>query len=384
MQREAVEPRPDWREQCDKIGFTFHSMDGVYWDERWCYRFTAAQIDELEAATEELHRMCLEAVENIVANKRFDEMKIPAAFHDYVTKSWRARDPSVFGRFDFAYDGKGPPKLLEYNADTPTALLEGSVAQWDWLEQAILPKQPNADQFNSIHEKLIDRWRALAEGPLAHRFLYFTSVADNEEDFGNIEYLRDTAQQGGFATGLINVEDIGWANDLHCFVDQAGQKIEALAKLYPWEWMVREEFGLNLKEVDVRLIEPPWKMLLSNKALLPILWELFPDHPNLLPSFFDRWKLSAKGITDYVQKPIYSREGANVTIYRGGDVIREEGTYGDEGFVYQAYTPIPQYGDSYTTIGSWIVGDQPAGIGIREDESPITKNTSRFVPHYFV
>ena len=73
-----------------------------------------------------------------------------------------------------------------------------------------------------------------------------------------------------------------------------------------------------------------------------------------------------------------------MTIYRGGDVIREEGTYGDEGYIYQAYTPIPQYGDSYTTIGSWIVDDQPAGIGIREDESPITKNTSRFVPHYFV
>ena len=91
MQRESVTPRADWREQCDSVGFTYHSMDGVYWDERWCYRFSAAQVDELEAATEELHRMCLEAVENIVANKRFDELKIPAAFHDYVTRSWQAR-----------------------------------------------------------------------------------------------------------------------------------------------------------------------------------------------------------------------------------------------------------------------------------------------------
>ena len=384
MDRESIEPRADWREQCEKIGFSFHSMDGIYWDERYCYRFTAAEIDELEEATENLHQRCLEAVENIVANKRFDELKIPAAFHEYVTKSWQAREPSVFGRFDFAYDGKGPPKLLEYNADTPTALLEGSVAQWDWLEQAIIPRQPTADQFNSIHEKLVDRWRALHDGTLAGRFLYFTCVGDNEEDFGNIEYLRDTAQQGGFPTGLIYVEDIGWANDRRWFVDQAGQRIDALAKLYPWEWMVREEFGLNLKETPLALIEPPWKMLLSNKGLLPILWELNPGHPNLLPAAFDRWRLVAQGTGDYVQKPIYSREGANVTIYRGDEVIREEGTYGEEGFVYQAYTPIPQFGDSFTTIGSWIVGDEPAGIGIREDESPITKNTSRFVPHYFV
>jgi glutathionylspermidine synthase len=384
MKREAVEPRADWREQCDNIGFTFHSMDGIYWDERWCYRFTAGQIDELEAATEELHRMCLEAVENIVTKKRFDQLKVPPAFHDYVTRSWQSREPSVFGRFDFAYDGSGPPKLLEYNADTPTALLEGSVAQWDWFEQSILPGQVDADQFNSIHEKLIDRWRTLADGPFAERFMYFTCVRDNEEDFGNIEYLRDTAQQGGLLTGVVYVDEIGWASDLKCFVDPAGQKIEALAKLYPWEWMVREEFGLNLKQVDLKLIEPPWKMLLSNKALLPILWEMFPKHPNLLPASFERWRLVAQGVTDYVQKPIYSREGANVTIFRGTDVIREEGTYGEEGFVYQAYTPIPRYDDSYTTIGSWIVDDQPAGIGIREDESPITKNTSRFVPHYFI
>ena len=147
--------------------------------------------------------------------------------------------------------------------------------------------------------------------------------------------------------------------------------------------MTRDEFGLNLRTTDLRVIEPAWKMLLSNKGLLPILWELNPGHPNLLPAAFDRWRLVKEGVGDYVQKPLYSREGANVTIFRGDEVIREEGTYGDEGWIYQAYVPIPQYGDSYTTIGSWVIGDESAGIGIREDESPITKNTSRFVPHYF-
>ncbi len=247
-----------------------------------------------------------------------------------------------------------------------------------------MPRRPEADQFNSLHEKLIDRWRALCEGAFKNRFLYFTCVKDNDEDLGNIEYLRDTAQQAGFGTGLIYIDDIGWANDTGCFVDQAGQRMDALAKLYPWEWMVREEFGLNLKDTDIKLIEPPWKMLLSNKGLLPILWELNPGHPNLLPAAFDRWRLVGQDAGNYVQKPLYSREGANVTIYRGGEVIREEGTYGEEGFIYQAYTPIPKFGESYTTIGSWVIGDEPAGIGIREDESPITKNTSRFIPHYFV
>ena len=52
----------------------------------------------------------------------------------------------------YPYDGKAPPRLLEYNADTPTALLEASVAQWFWLQDCF----PTADQFNSIHERLID------------------------------------------------------------------------------------------------------------------------------------------------------------------------------------------------------------------------------------
>jgi glutathionylspermidine synthase len=384
MERESVMPRPDWQQQCDNIGFTYHSMDGVYWDESHCYRFRSEQIDELDDAATTLHEMCRKAVDHIVAEKRFDEMKIPAAYHEYVVKSWEAGEPSVFGRFDFAYDGKGPPKMLEYNADTPTALLEASVAQWDWLEQAILPAKPNADQFNSLHEKLIARWKMLRDGSLRNRFLHFTCVRDSDEDLGNIEYLRDTAQQAGFETAFIYVDDIGWANDARVFIDEGMARIDALAKLYPWEWMTREEFGLNLRTTDIKLIEPPWKMLLSNKGLLPILWELNPAHPNLLPAAFDRWRLVKDGVGDYVQKPIYSREGANVTIYRGDEVIREEGTYGEEGFIYQGYTPIPKFGDSYTTIGAWIVGDEAAGIGIREDESPITKNTSRFVPHYFI
>jgi glutathionylspermidine synthase len=384
MERLTVSPRPDWQSQCEAIGFNYHSMDGVYWDESYCYRFSSAEIDELDDAAANLHQLCLAAVEHIVRERRFDELKIPAAYHDHIVRSWQTHEPSVFGRFDFAYDGRSPPKLLEYNADTPTALLEASVAQWDWLEQSVMPGKPNADQFNSIHEKLIARWKTLHESNLRSRFLHFTCLKDSDEDLGNIEYLRDTAQQAGFDTAFIYVDDIGWANDARVFVDEQTGRIEALVKLYPWEWMTRDEFGLNVRNTDIRIVEPAWKMLLSNKGLLPILWELNPGHPNLLAAAFDRWRLVKEGVGDFVSKPLYSREGENVTIYRGDEIIREEGTYGDEGLVYQAYTPIPRFDDAYTTIGAWIIGDESAGIGIREDESPITKNTSRFVPHYFV
>ncbi len=380
MIRELITPRANWREDCEEAGFSYHSIDGVYWDESRCYRFAADEIDTLEAATAELHVRCLDAAEHIVTQNRFDALHIPKAWHERIARSWRARDLSLFGRFDFAYDSSGPPKMLEYNADTPTALLEASVAQWRWLEQKIRPQEPDADQFNSLHEKLIQSWRAFAVTWSAGTPVHFTCAAESEEDCGNIDYLQDVATQGGVETRFIGINDIGWNSTAGVFVDDTDEEIRVLCKLYPWEWMVGEAFGANLHTSSLRVIEPAWKMLLSNKGLLPILWELFPDHPNLLPAHFERGRITG----DYVEKPLLSREGANVTLHRGGEVITSGGEYGEEGFVYQAYAPIPRFGDDYVTIGSWIIGDEPAGIGMREDEGPITRNTSRFVPHYFL
>ena len=380
MIRDHVAPRPNWIADCEEIGFSYHSIDGTYWDESRCYRFTADEIDTLEAAAGELHARCLDAAEHIVAHGRMGELAIPPAWRERVARSWRAKDLSLFGRFDLAWDGNGEPKLLEYNADTPTALLEASVAQWRWLEQKIRPASPDADQFNSLHEKLIQSWRAFAVSWSAGTVVHFTCAGDSEEDVGNLDYLRDVATQGGVSTRFIPIDQVGWDATAGCFIDEENEEIHVLCKLYPWEWLAAETFGPHLLRSPLRVIEPAWKMVLSNKGILPILWELFPDHPNLLPAYFQPGRIAG----DWVQKPLLSREGANVTVHRNGTTLAADGEYGEEGFVYQAYAPIPRYGSDYATIGAWIVGDEPAGIGIREDESPITRNTSRFVPHYFL
>ena len=378
MQREPSAPRPNWKARCEEAGFSFHSMDGTYWDESACYAFSAAEVDKLEAVTEELHQLCLGAVEVVVKEKRMAEFAIPEPFHKLVAESWRRRDPSVFGRFDLSWDGAGDPKMLEYNADTPTSLLEASVVQWHWLEDV----RPDSDQFNSLHEKLIDRWREL-KGPGAARPLWFACVQGNDEDFDNTEYLRDTALQAGWDARALGIEELGWDATTGRFVDLDDVPAERIFKLYPWEWMVREAFAPHLLLQTAHWIEPPWKMLLSNKALLAVLWELNYGHPNLLPAYFTPSRFAG----EYVKKPLLSREGANVTLNRRLGVVREPGGYGAEGWVYQGYAPLPGYdtpsGKRYAVIGAWIVGNAAAGVGIREDDSPITKNTSRFVPHYF-
>jgi glutathionylspermidine synthase len=372
MRREAQEPRANWRERCEQAGFFYHSMGGTYWDESACYAFSAEQIDRLEEVTAELHHLCLQAVKEAINSRRLAEFAIPERFHELVAQSWARGEQTLYGRFDFSWDGAGEPKLLEYNADTPTALPEASVVQWHWLED----KHPDADQFNSLHEKLIARWREL-HAQLGGGVLHLACLKDNDEDLGNIEYQRDCALQAGWDARHIYIEDLGWNGER--FVDLDEQPVRMLFKLYPWEWLVREEFGAHLLKRPAQLIEPAWKMLLSNKALLVLLWEMSYGHPNLLPTYYAPDKFGS----EYVKKPLLSREGSNVTIRTRGVVRMQPGDYGKEGFVYQGVAPLPEFGGRYPVIGSWIVGEEAAGIGIREDDSPITKNSSRFVPHYF-
>lgn len=375
MQRLATPPRPDWRDHVERdLGFVFHTIDGApYWDETACYRFTAAQVDEVEAATGELEQMGLELVDRVVraGAAAYERLRIPRPAWAAIEQSWKAREKNLYGRFDLRYDGEDPPQLLEYNADTPTALFEASVVQWDWLEAL----WPGRDQFNSLHEKLIEAWKHFG---LGRTRVYFAAVKNHAEDGGTVEYLRDTAVQAGLDTARIAIEDIGW--DGWRFLDLDNKRIEALFKLYPWEWIVGEQFGRHLLSGAARVIEPAWKMVLSNKAALALLWEMAPGHPNLLPTALDPGAIDGA----VVRKPIFSREGANVQVIEAGRVVAETGGhYGAEGFVYQAHAPLPAFDGCYPVIGAWVVASQPAGIGIREDATAITRDSSRFVPHFF-
>ncbi|MFZ5761102.1 MAG: glutathionylspermidine synthase family protein [Thermodesulfobacteriota bacterium] len=377
MKQLTVAVRDRWQERSDEMGFSFHSMDGLYWREGACYEFTSAEIDYLDDVTLALHGMCLEAVEYVLCHDLLARLAIPPQWHDLIRHSWARRDLSLYGRFDLAYDGTDEAKLIEYNADTPTSLFESSIAQWIWLEDLF----PAADQFNSIHEKLLPAFTRIKNGMTPDAIMHFTCVRDHDEDRVTVEYLRDVAAQAGIDARHLFIEDIGYSEQEGRFADLDNLPIDALFKLYPWEWLMADEFGAYLPAEPIRLIiEPPWKAVLASKGILAILWEMFPGHPNLLAASLS----PLVGVARSVRKPLFSREGANIALLAGTDIIQETGgTYGKEGYVFQEYRELPRFGANYTLIGSWIIDNQPAGIGIREDTTPITKNSSTFVPHFF-
>lgn len=296
--------------------------------------------------------------------------------------------------------------VKKIDADTPTSLVEAASIQWMWLEQT----GHGNDQFNSITEKLIDAWKrnmTHIEKMLGHRpTIYFASAEDEPsgEDAMNTSLMMDTAQQAGWTTKIILMEQIAVSAEDRRFYTEEGEHIDVIFKLYPWEFMVNEPFGLlcfmDMENIGKRndageyiggtvWIEAPYKMLWSNKAIFSILWKLFKDDPRskwLLPTYFE--DEAPESLTKYAKKPIFAREGADILLQDDDRVIQDSttGDYGREGHILQELSLPPEFKDEqgasyYPVLGLWFVDGDPAGIGIREDKTPITTNGSTFVPH---
>ncbi|WP_329172808.1 glutathionylspermidine synthase family protein [Streptomyces sp. NBC_01477] len=425
MRRHTIAPRPQWQRIVEEQGVVYpltRHPDGVlrpYWDESAYYAFTLPEVEALEAVVEELHRLCLDAAAHMVAEDRFADLGITdRGLVARIVESWRRRDelPSLYGRFDLRYGGGAESgtaaesvKLLEYNADTPTSLVEAAAAQWFWLEDRF----PSADQWNSLHDRLVARWREQA-GLLPPGPVHFAHTQADEigEDLMTVAYLRETAEQAGLETVALAVEDIGWDGLSERFVDEQLRFIRSCFKLYPWEWLATDAFGPHvLATLDngggtgsTCWIEPAWKMLLSNKALLAILWERNPGHPHLLPAYLDGPRELATG-AGYVAKPLFGREGAGITVHEAVrepvPAVKPDGSAPEpppagsgaasaapadsaEGTCYQQLAPLPVFDGNHVVLGAWVVGDEAAGLGIRESAGLVTDAYARFLPHIIV
>lgn len=395
MRRHLVDPRPEWERIVTEQGLVFPvtpMADGTsvpYWNESAWYEFSMTEVLALEAATEELWAMCLDAAGHLAATATDQRLGLPTGSLELIRESIRRGDQAVYARFDLAPTGTDlatgtPVRMLEINGDTPTGLVETGVAQWRWVEDVL----PGTDQWNSVHDRLVRRWRDLVESGALHgdrvHFLYLHP--DLADDAGEMEmtvhYMLDCAVQAGLQAVAQPIDDVGWDRDHSVFVDRAGNEIRDAFKLYPWELMLGERFGrMLLDRTEVRPVtwfEPAWKALLSTKAILPALWKRNPGHPLLLPAYFD----SPGELTEWVAKPLHGREGDNIRIHRAdAPEIEMPGSYGGEGWVYQEYTALPVFDGNHVVLGSWIVDGEAAGMLVRESDGLVTDYFSRVAPH---
>lgn len=422
MKRNAMRVRDNHyahlEQNCSFFYHTDEELEMPYWDESAVYEFTAREIDAIEEAANKVYELAIETVEELVQTDRLDKLYIPQQFHAMIKESWNRdfgrdkqgdpiiTDPSMIGRFDFTLDKNGVPKVLEFNADTPTSLPEAAIVQGEWLStNGQTPR--GAQQYNLIHEKMVEGFTWLKDNVFKADHVHFTAMR-SFEDMTNAAYAQAVAEEAGLKTTLISCDDIGvqtaYFTKESFLVDLDDKQIQVLYKLYPWEMMLDPnnqplcEAILNNK--STQFIEPVWKMTMSNKALLGVMWEKYGSScPYLLPSFNDNCGLSEQQIAQkldhsYARKPVFSREGANVTLVENGQTIcQSEGEYGAEGHIYQKLSKLQEFRhvkqdktseSRFPVFGVWMIGGEAAGMGIRESNGLITGNMSYFVPHYFI
>lgn len=377
MKRIDIEPRPDWKDKAREVGFGFHSPDDeAYWTDDAAYVFTMDQVEnEIEEPTRQLHDMCIDTVERIIDDEQaLRSLHIPEKSWDLVRASWKNGDRHLYGRFDLAYDGTGPAKMLEYNADTPTSIFEAGFFQHNWMidqrEAGRLPE--DVDQYNYIQESLVEAFARYDKDVIFH----FSCWTENIEDKGTVSYLMDCAVEAGHSVKMVDIRRIG-VDAQGRLTDEDDLTIGRCFKLYPWEDLLRERYARHIR--PGQFVEPAWKSIVSNKGFLAHLWKHNAGHPNLLET-----SVMGTGAVPatYVRKPFFSREGENVVIVENGRITHEtEGDYEGGPCVLQEKADLFRHGDRHAVLGSWVIGDRPCGMGIREDVGVITKDSSLFVPH---
>ena len=366
------------------------TLDGPNPDgDPWWVTDAAYVIDEaaagalLDAATG-IQNRCYQAVQELVASGDFAYFGIRnPAMQAAISQSWQAKAAPLYGRMDFTFAADGTPMLTDYEADSPFGLAEASFVQWEWFESWQSSSGRGKDsQENLLYEKLTEHVPKMG---LPARFMIACGgatdgngrPADTTERF-DAEYLAEIAAKTNLTARICAMEQVGWDLDAQRFTDDRDEPQDAMVKIYPWDWMEDEPNAEILPRSRTRILPGAWVRLLADKTMMALLWHMFPNAPNLLPTFLDRPPQGA-----VVAKPRRGWDGEHVYLpgQTPGAVPEEE--VGP--LLYQAHCPLPVFtsprGPVHCAASVWMVGGQPAGLSFRESRGPVTGPSARFVPH---
>lgn len=343
-------------------------------------------------AANELYEMSIAAAQNVIDNERYAELGIPENLIELIEYSWE-NDANwhIYGRFDLSggIDGK-PIKLIEFNADTATCIPETAIVQWASLKANYLDE---SQQFNTLYETLVEKFRELhRQNPSFEKTLLISTMKDFPEDDTNMQVLGEAAKEAGFEVAFDYIENVEFSATEGIFKQNPDNgsftRYDFWFKLIPWEYIgwdepelaqILTEISKNQKAV---ILNPAYTLLFQSKAILKVLWELYPNHPLLLET-------SSKPILGktYVEKVLFGREGANVRIVSpsGTTETSTEGDYFEQNTVFQEYTEFVKdnVGNSQTAFryqaGVFFVGEA-CGLGYRRG-GKILDNKAQFCGH---
>jgi glutathionylspermidine synthase len=354
------------------------------------YTISSSTHAALRKATTELHAMFVHATEHVCENPRYwKSFGFPDYFWKRAIHSFYQGGRLLMGRFDFSITPEKGIRCYEYNADSASGLFEGGHTQGAWAVAAGLGNV-GVDGGIGLSESMVKAWQSfLPEGTLVH----FLFDSDAEETY-HATYVMSLATKAGLVCSAAcgkSLDGFSFDEDGHV-LDEQKRPVRHVWKTWSyatllslWDGSPLNTSGLvRLIDVclneDIEVLEPFWSAIPASKAILPVLCELYKDHPNLLFSTFtltDRLKQEG-----YVSKPVMGRCGENVSLHLPGAseaAAHTEGKFSSSESVYQELCSLPKLNGSHVQCNAFVVASHYAGTLVRIADEPILGYTSECV-----
>ncbi|MEN0005943.1 MAG: glutathionylspermidine synthase family protein [Bacteroidota bacterium] len=387
-----LEFKPIARKVWKREGLQYFAADEMEYLTNELLGVRAGEVRQYFQAAQTLQGLFEQAAQHIIDNQLWEAVGIPKNAVRLIEYSWnhRQKHPMLYGRFDLSgvIDGK-PPKLIEYNADTATVLAESALIQAHQLQAAKLPAHQQANTVVADLATQFDRLRLLH--PQRDPLLLLSTLG-HVEDYLNADVVAKAAEQASFDIQHLQLSQVVFSPDEGIFIELGPDefvKADYWFKLIPWEFIATEEPELMDILTNIVMgghaviLNPAYTLLYQSKAILKILWDLFPNHPNLLPASYTERAFKGQA---YVEKVIFGREGENIRMYDHYGQIREEngGDFAHFSPIYQAYEELPQDSDGdYYQAGVYMTY-QPSCLSYRRRDGLIVDTDSEFIGHYLM
>jgi len=364
------------------------------------YRMSESAFKEIRHASNEMHAMFMQATDHVLENDALlERFGFPRVLWPRLRQSWNnRRNHMITGRLDFSISEHGV-KVYEYNADSASCYMECGQVQGRWAE--IHGCKDGWNPGSHLHEMLVHAWKKRAIDDVLHIML-----DDDLEETYHALYMKAAIEEAGIPCKVIrDLSELAW-DDNGSVVDCDGLRICWVWKTWAWETALdqlrdectEDELPTTLPDQsaarlhpkprlvdvllrkDVTVFEPLWTLVPSNKAILPVLWEIFPDHPSLLDAQYNLTSdLQQKG---YVAKPIVGRCGSNISIVGSGEHVIEatDGQFDNRELMYQEFFELPKLGGRHMQVSTFVVDGRYSGACLRVDASPIITGGSDILP----
>ncbi|NQY23712.1 MAG: glutathionylspermidine synthase family protein [Campylobacteraceae bacterium] len=389
MKLKQLEPLSN--EYLESIGFSWHTdLDKSSYISNDVVVLSEDEANAYYEATNELYDMFCEAGQYVIDNDLFHDINIPFNLVEIIKESWEEDVHwHLYSRFDLAggMDGKAI-KLIEFNADTPTSLFETAIIQWALLKKNGLDE---AKQFNNLYEAIKDNFKRLITldsdvekfeeyyKDLGWKIL-FSSISSSSEDENTTKLLQHIANEAGFNTEYEYIENVQFSDE---GIHKDDVNFEFWFKLIPWEDIAIDENELALiineiiKSKKCIIFNPAYTLMFQSKAMMKILWDMYPNHPLLLETSYEPLVN-----TKQVEKRCFGREGANIAIVNADNSLdmKTDGEYEGYKAIYQEFYEFNQDEDGAYYQAGVFYAYEACALGFRKG-GKILDNMSKFVGH---